>query len=176
MSHVVTPALEAAVTAAPRTECALYMEVSIPAFSSIFLSHRAMVELEATLCGLMVVRKRGFDPSSLLNSSVLPSYARSVVTGHNSGFAVKAGKNSATGLDCLDCFANLVGWNETPSGRYFLNLRSRWERSADLDGLVSARSITVLCVRSVSDRVSFSPLDSMYDVTFNTSQVSEYLG
>ena len=139
MSQVVTPALEAALTAAPRTECALNMEVLIPAFSSILLSHRAMVELEATLCGLMVVRKRGFDPSSLLNSSVLPSYARSVITGHSKWFAVKAGKkNSATGLDCLDCFANLVGWNKTPSERYFLNLRSRWERSADLDGLVSA--------------------------------------
>ena len=177
MSHVVTPALEAAVMAAPRTECALNMEVSIPAFSSILLSHWAMVELEATLCGLMVMRKRGFDPSSFLNSSVLPSYAHSVITGHNNGFAVKAGKkNSATGLDCPDCFANLVGWKEAPSVRYFLNLRSRWERSADLDGLVSARSITVLWVRSVSDRASFSPLQLMYNVTFDTSHISEYLG
>ena len=66
------PCIRAAITAAPRTECALNMEVSIPAFFSILLSHRAMVELEATLCGLMVVRKRGFDPSSLLNSSVYP--------------------------------------------------------------------------------------------------------
>ena len=90
------------------------------------------------------VRKRGFDPSFLQNSSVLPLYARSVIIGHNNGFAVKPGKNSATGFNRLDCFANLVGWNETPLGRYFLNLRSRWERSVELDGVVSSRSITVL--------------------------------
>ena len=104
---------------APRTECALNMEVSTPAFSKILFSHRAIVELEATLCGRIVVRKRGLEPSSLRNSLVLPSYARSVTTGHSKGFAIKAGKkNSATGLDCLDCLANLVGWKETPLGRY----------------------------------------------------------
>ena len=80
MSHVVKPALEAAVMAAPCIEWALNMEVSIPAFSSILLSYWAMVGLKTTLCSLMVVRTRGFDPS-LLNSSVLPSNARSVITG-----------------------------------------------------------------------------------------------
>ena len=174
---MVTPAFEAAVTAAPRTECALKMEVSIPAFPSMLFSHRAMVELEATLCGRIVVRSRGFDPSSLLNSWVLSSYALSVATGHSKRFAVREGKkNSAIGFDCRDCLANLVGWKDTPSGRYLLNLRSRCDRSADLDGLVNARSITVLRVRSVSDRLVFSPRDSMYDVTFETSHVSEYLG
>ena len=103
-------ALEAAVMAAPHTECALNMEVFIPAFSRILLSHRAIVELEATLYGRIVVRKRGLDPSSPLNFSVLLSYACSVATGHSSGLAIKAGKkNSASGLDCLDCLASLVG-------------------------------------------------------------------
>ena len=49
MSHVVAPAFEAAVEAAPRTECALNIETSIPAFRSISLSHRVTVELEAGL-------------------------------------------------------------------------------------------------------------------------------
>ena len=145
MSHVVTPALEAAVVAAPRTECALKMAVSVPAFPSVLLSHRAIVELEATPWGLIVVRNRGFDPSTLLYSRVLSLYARSVVTGHSGWFAAKAGKkNSASGLDCRNCFANLVGWKVTPSGRYLLNLRSSWDRSAGMDGLVSAKSITIL--------------------------------
>ena len=47
MSHVVTPALDAAVVAAPRTECALKMAVSIPAFPRMLLSHRAIVEFDA---------------------------------------------------------------------------------------------------------------------------------
>jgi hypothetical protein len=47
MSHVVTPALEAAVVAAPFRERALKMAVSIPAFSN---------ELDATPWGLIVVR------------------------------------------------------------------------------------------------------------------------
>ena len=46
---MVTPALEAAVVAAPRTECALKVVVSIPALPKMFLSHRAIVELEAGL-------------------------------------------------------------------------------------------------------------------------------
>ena len=46
MSHVVTPA---GVVAAPCTELALKMEVSIPAFLNIPLSHQAIVELDAGL-------------------------------------------------------------------------------------------------------------------------------
>ena len=52
--------------------------------------------------------------------------------------------NFASGLDCWDCFANVVGWKITPSGGYLLNLRSSCDRTADLDGLVRARSITVM--------------------------------
>ena len=61
------PAPEAAVAAAPRTECALNMAVSMPAFSSKVFSQRAIVELEAGEWGLMVVRKRGFESVSFLN-------------------------------------------------------------------------------------------------------------
>ena len=71
MSQVVTPVTEAAVTAAPRTECALNMAVSMPAFPSRLLSHRAIVELEAGECGLIVVRRRGFDPVSCRTDWVL---------------------------------------------------------------------------------------------------------
>ena len=90
---------------------------------------------------------------------------------------MKAGKkNSAIGFDWRDCFASLVGWKVTLSGRYRLNLRSSCARSADLDGRVNARIMTVLCVRVASERESFSPRDSMYVVTVSTFHVSEYLG
>ena len=36
-NHVVTPALEAAIVAAPHTKCALKMAVSIPAFANMLL-------------------------------------------------------------------------------------------------------------------------------------------
>ena len=125
MSQVVTPAIEAAVTAAPRTECALNMAVSMPAFPSRLLSHRAIVELAAGECGLIVVRRRDFDPVSCRTDWVLSSYALRVTTGQSSLLGVKAGKkHSAIGLDWRDCFANFVGWKATPSGRYLLNLRS----------------------------------------------------
>ena len=81
------------------------MEVSD--FSSVLLSHQAMVKLNASLCGSIVLRNRGFDPYFLLNPRVLSSYSRSVVTGHSRWFAVKAGKkNSATAFDCRDCLAS----------------------------------------------------------------------
>ena len=46
---MVIPALEAAVVAAPRTECALKMAVSMPAFPRILLSDRGIVEFDAGL-------------------------------------------------------------------------------------------------------------------------------
>ena len=46
---MVSPELEAAVVAAPRTEYALKTVVSIPAFPKMLLSHQAIVELEAGL-------------------------------------------------------------------------------------------------------------------------------
>ena len=56
---------------------------------------------------VLVVRNRGFDLSSLLNSRDLSSYSRSMVTGHRRWFAVKAGKiNSASSLDCRDYFTS----------------------------------------------------------------------
>ena len=68
MSPVVTPALEAAVTAALHTESALKMAVSMPAFSSRLLSHQAIVELQAGEWGLILVRRRGFNPVSFRTS------------------------------------------------------------------------------------------------------------
>ena len=63
MSNVVTPALEAVVVAAPRTECALKMAGGVnTAFSNVLLSQRVIVELEATQWGLIVVRNRGLTP------------------------------------------------------------------------------------------------------------------
>ena len=152
MSHVVTPALDAAVAAAPCTECTLNMAVSMAAFSS---SHWAIVELEAGECGLIEVRRRNVNPVSFRTDCVFSSYALRVTTGQSSPLGGKAGKKySAIGLYWRDCFANFVGWKATPSGRYLLNLKSSWDRSADLDGLVRARSTTNLCVSSASERES----------------------
>ena len=44
-------------------------------------------------------------------------------------------------------FSQLVGVKVTPSGEYFLNCRFRLARSAERDGLVSASSIAIFCVR-----------------------------
>ena len=91
------------------------------------------------------MRNRGPGPVSCRTSWVLPSYALSVATGQSRLFGGKAGKkNSAIGFDWRDCFASFVGWKATPSGRYRLNFRCSWDRSADLDGLVSANNSTVL--------------------------------
>ena len=60
---MVTPAVEAAVVAAPHSECALEMVVSIPAFPSMLLSHQDIVKLEARLFGSIVVIKRGLEGS-----------------------------------------------------------------------------------------------------------------
>ena len=49
-------------------------------------------------------------------------------------------------------------------------------QSADLDDLVSAKSMTALCVRVASGRESFSPRGSMCVVSVITFYISEYLG
>ena len=61
--------------------------------------------------------------------------------------------------------------NTIPSGVYFLNQMSRLAKSADLDGLVSANSITDLAENSDRENSSFSPSLSMYDVTKSTRHV-----
>lgn len=51
---------------------------------------------------------------------------------------------AARSFDCQDWLAKLVGFKVTLTGRYLLYLRSSWDRSADLAGLVCVRIITVL--------------------------------
>ena len=57
MSLVVTPLLAVAVVAAVLVECALNIDVSIPALVRAVLSHLAMVDETTGLCGLIVDRK-----------------------------------------------------------------------------------------------------------------------
>ena len=142
------------------------------------LSHRAIVELNARPCGRIVVRNSGLGHFSCLNSRVVSSYTLRVAIGQRCSFGGKAGKkNSTSGLDWRDCFTSFVGWKATPSGRYRLNFRSRLARSADLEGIVRANSITVLCVTAANDRSLLAHSDSIYyAVTVATLQVSEYLG
>ena len=175
MSLVVTPALAAEDTAALRTEWALEISVSIPDSVRTDFIHLAIVDEVTGLKGLIVAMKSRESLCSLTHrlSLVLSSYARRVVTGHSSLFPGKTGKkNSVSGFDCLDCLANFVGIKVTPSGLNFLWSRSRLARSADLEGCVKA--ITVLQVSSLIDRFSLLPTDTKYDVTLDTSQVSEY--
>ena len=48
----------------------------------------------------------------------------------------------AAGLDGLDCLASELGLNSTPFGMDSIYLKSRLQRSRDLDGLDNANSIT----------------------------------
>ena len=57
-----------------------------------------------------------------------------------------------------------------------MNLRSRLDKSFDLDGLVNASNVTNLKDKSFNDNVLLSPILEMYVVTFCTSQVNEYFG
>jgi len=67
--------------------------------------------------------------------------------------AGKAGNtNEAAGLDGLDCLARELGLNSTPSGKGFIYLRSRLEKSCDLDGLDKASSITSFNESDLKDR------------------------
>ena len=68
-------------------------------------------------------------------------------------------KKLAIGLPFLDCFANALGRNVTPSGLYCRPLKLSCDKSADLVGLVNANSITVLKVNSFSDKESLFPRD-----------------
>ena len=56
MSAVVIPVFAAVDTEAPRTEWALKIGVSMPAFSVMVFSHLAMVDDATAFCGLMVAR------------------------------------------------------------------------------------------------------------------------
>ncbi len=109
ISLVVTPATAAAEVAAPRTECALKIEVSTPDLSTVIRSHRAIVEDNIGLCGFIVPRKslcfRCSAPSLKVFCNPLIGPYSNVVTGQIHLFCGKAGKKK---LDicsfCLDCF------------------------------------------------------------------------
>ena len=76
VSLVVTPAPAAVEHDAPLTECALKMEMSIPASSMKHLSHLAIVQLDTGLCCPIQDRKSlDLDSADSLarNVSVLPS-------------------------------------------------------------------------------------------------------
>ena len=62
----------------------------------------------------------------------------------------KEGKNSVSDFPCLDCLARASGRNATQCGLNCHAFMSRRERSADLEGLVSARSMAVFQVRTMN--------------------------
>ncbi len=98
-------------------------------------------------------------------------------TGHRFLFSGNlAKKKSVSGLPCLDCFAKAIGAKVTPSGEYLQCTLLSFAKSADLDGLVRASRATVFRVRSLIERVTFSPIELMCAVTLATSHVSAYLG
>ena len=59
---------------------------------------------------------------------------------------------------------------------YFLLVSSKAAKSAPLQGLVNARSIIVLIVRSRRDRDSEGPIDFNHAKTWLTSHTELYLG
>ena len=68
----------------------------------------------------------------------------------------EAGKKISAIFSSLDCLANFVGLNTTPSGMYLLKRRSRLVRSLDLVGLVRASSMISFMVRSGRSRFVLS--------------------
>ena len=85
---MVTPALAAAEVAAPLTEWALNMLVSMPAFSIMDFSHLAKVEELTGLCGLTTAKDSLVLPSVScdLKLSVFCSYTLSVAIGQRVEF------------------------------------------------------------------------------------------
>ena len=55
-----------------------------------------------------------------------------------------------------------------------MNLRSRLDKSFDLEGLVNASNVTNLKDKSFNDSILLYPMAEMYVVTFCTSEVKEY--
>ena len=78
---------------APRTECALKMEVSIPALASNFRIQRAIVDGDTGWCGLMYDTNSLFGLSlvAVLRLDVTCRYCLKHATGHN---LVSSGKEA----------------------------------------------------------------------------------
>ena len=120
----------------------------MPAFSSRLLIHQAVVELEAGECGLIVVRRRGFDPIYFCTDCVFSSYAFS------------------------DCQAEQLIRREG-----LKEVRCHWFRLArlfcqfcrlegySLGEITSEHEVqlgkVILCASTASERELFSPNDSM---------------
>ena len=90
ISGIDMPACAAAEVEAPRTECALNMEGSIPALVRAVLIHLAIVALVAGLTGLVVVRNS--EPLGRVSLLVRSQYLLSVSTGQILGFSENIGK------------------------------------------------------------------------------------
>ena len=86
---------------------------------------------------------KGLCPRHIFDNASLGQRFLSVVNAGNT--------KGAIGLDGLVCLARLLDLNSTPSGRIFIHLRSRLERSCDLDGLVGASNMTSFNERDLSD-------------------------
>ena len=135
------------------------MEVSIPGVFSVSFSHQAMVLEVTALWGFMIATNRLV--SSPLIASVLLSYSLRASIGHSSCFSEQDGKKKlCMGFPCLDCFARFVGKNSAPTVVKDLDLRSSFDRSADLEGRVSASSMTVFQVSCCKGSPVFSLRDS----------------
>ena len=88
------PASTAAEVLTPLMECALKMEVSIPALDRMVLIHLAMVALDARPCGFVDGKKTVASPaeSEPLILRVLSTYSCNVKAGHMFWFSGNAGK------------------------------------------------------------------------------------
>ena len=85
-------------------------------------------------------------------------------------------EKSAKCLDDLLCFAKWAGWKVTPSAWYDIHWISSLAKSAEREGLVKVRSITVLRVKCLRFKLSLPPKFRRYEITVTTSQKDEYLG
>ena len=104
-----TEALAAAVVDAPRTECALNIETSIPASTRSSRIHRAIVDGETGRCGLMKDKNkfRGSLPVVALSLDVDLMYCLKQATGYNvvsCGKAEMMADAGSWGRKVLVCF------------------------------------------------------------------------
>ena len=71
------------------------------------------------------------------------------------------GKNSVPCFSCRDCFDSAVGMKVTSSREYVVQLRSKFARYMDLEGLVKAIIISIanLWDRFCKESLSMGPMD-----------------
>ena len=99
------------------------------------------------------------------------------MTGQSFAFPENLGKKkSLIALLAEDCFASATGTKTAPSGVVLRPARLSLARSADLDGRVNAKSITVRSVSCLSGMLLSSVCPSRYANTLDMSHVPEYFG